>query len=258
MKTTAADKVFRALADPSRRRILDLVKASPGVTVSELAGSFDFTRYAVMKHLRILEDVGLIVPRRAGKTKELYLNAIPIQTIYDRWISRYSALWASQLTSLKYKLEKEEPTMGTKPQHLYVLYIGASTDKVWDALTNPELTVQYFHSTEIQSEFKAGSVIDYMVDDKEGGKRSVVSGKILEVDPGKRVMYTFKFEGNDDPPSTVTYEIEEAGEMSKLTVSHVFETENQTYKDTGEGWPAILSSLKSLLETGTALPMPPC
>ncbi len=257
MKNDAADKVFRALADPSRRRILDLVKSSPGMTVSELAGAFEFTRYAVMKHLRILEDVGLIVPRRAGKTKELYLNAIPIQTIYDRWISHFSALWAAQLTSLKYQLEKEKPIMGTNPQHLYVLYIGASTDKIWDALTNPELTVQYFHSTEIQSDFKAGSPIDYLVPDDAGGKKSVVSGKILEVDPGKRVMYTFSFAENDDPASTVTYEIEPAGDMSKLTVSHVFDTENETYKGTAQGWPAILSSLKSLLETGTALPMPP-
>ena len=101
MNRNLEDEVFKALADPNRRRILDLVKARPGITVSELAESFEFTRYAVMKHLRVLENTGLIVPQRAGRKKELHLNAIPIQTIYDRWISQYSALWASSLTSLK-------------------------------------------------------------------------------------------------------------------------------------------------------------
>jgi len=90
------------------------------MTVSNLTSHFPFTRYAVLKHLRVLEDAGLIVRRRNGKTKELYINAIPIQAVYDRWISHYSALWASRLTALKYKLEKEEPmTTETKlnPYH---------------------------------------------------------------------------------------------------------------------------------------------
>src|SRR5512134_2289600 len=94
------DPLFRALADPRRRRVLDILKARPGTTVGELTEEFEFSRFAVMKHLRILVETGLVVPRRAGRVKRLYLNAVPIQTIYDRWISQYSALWAVQLTSL--------------------------------------------------------------------------------------------------------------------------------------------------------------
>jgi uncharacterized protein YndB with AHSA1/START domain len=254
MKQNSADKVFRALADPNRRRILDLVKANPGITVSTLSDAFDFTRYAVMKHLKVLEAAEVIVPRRNGKTKELYLNAIPIQSIYDRWISQYSARWASQLTSLKYQLEQEELPMA-KHQQLYVLYIRTSVDKLWQALTDPQLTLQYFHNTEIVSDFEVGSSVDYMVKGEDGEKKSAVSGKVLSIEPNKQLVYTFKFSGNDDPPSTVTYDLEPHGDVTKLTVMHDFEEENDTFKGTSQGWPSILSALKTLLETGEPLPI---
>jgi uncharacterized protein YndB with AHSA1/START domain len=254
MKQVSADKVFRALSEPSRRKMLDLVKANPGITVGALSDAFDVTRYAVMKHLRVLEDAEIIVPRRNGKTKELYLNAIPIQTIYDRWISRYSARWASQLTGLKYQLEQEELPMANH-QQLYVLYIRTTADKLWQALTDPAQTVQYFHKTEIVSNFQVGSAIDYMVDGEGGKKRSAVTGKIVSVEPRKRLGYTFKFPGNEDPPSTVTYELEPQGDVTKLTVTHDFPEANDTFKGTSQGWPKILNALKTLLETGEPLPI---
>src|SRR3972149_6064439 len=140
MTEVADTKTFKALADPNRRMMLDLVKESPGMTVSDLTSHFHFTRYAVLKHLRVLEDAGLIVRRRNGKTKELYINAIPIQAVYDRWISHYSALWASRLTALKYELEKEESmTTETKLRQVYVLYIRTTPEKLWDAIVNPNV-----------------------------------------------------------------------------------------------------------------------
>jgi DNA-binding transcriptional ArsR family regulator len=256
MNRISEDDVFKALADPNRRRILDLAKARPGITVSELAESFEFTRYAVMKHLRVLENAGLIVPRRAGRKKELHLNAIPIQTIYDRWISQYSALWASSLTSLKYQLEKEETMTSPSPKQVYVLYIRTSADKLWNAITDPELTLQYFHNTEVQSEFSKGSTIDYMITGEDGQKKSAVTGKIVEVEPKRRLVHSFGFEGKDDPPSTVSYDVEEMGDVVKLTLIHEFESEDETFKGTSEGWPSILSGLKTLLETGEPLPKP--
>ena len=254
MKQDSADKVFRALADPSRRRMLDLVKATPGITVSALAEAFDFTRYAVMKHLKVLEDAEVIVPRRNGKTKELYLNAIPIQTIYDRWISQYSARWASGLNTLKYQLEEEELPMAN-PQQLYVLYIRTSADKLWQALTDPVMTKQYFHNTEIISDFEIGAAINYMTDGEGGQKNTAVTGKILEVEPTKKLVYTFNFSGNDDAPSTVTYDLEAQGDVTKLTVTHDFDKEDDTYRGTSQGWWPILSGLKTLLETGEPLPV---
>ena len=253
MKQDPADKVFRALADPSRRRILDLVKSTPGITVSALTEAFDFTRFAVMKHLRVLEDAEIIVPRRRGKTKELFLNAIPIQTIYDRWISQYSARWASGLTTFKYELEKENETMGTKPQQVYVLYIRTSVDKLWDAITNPETTLKYFHNTEVQSDWQAGSPINYMME-KDGEKTSVVTGEIVEIEPKKRLVHTFGFPSMPDAPSLVTYDIESQGDVAKLTVTHEFEAEDETFKGTSQGWPHIFSAMKTLLETGEPLP----
>ena len=101
------DAVFRALAHPDRRRMLDMLKHRPGMNVNELTDEFDFTRYAVMKHLKVLEEANLVVSRREGTARLLYLNAIPIQMIHDRWISEFSSLWAPALTGLKYNLENE-------------------------------------------------------------------------------------------------------------------------------------------------------
>ncbi|MDH3216473.1 MAG: SRPBCC domain-containing protein, partial [Candidatus Krumholzibacteria bacterium] len=217
--------------------------------------AFDFTRYAVMKHLKVLEDAEVIVPRRNGKKKELYLNAIPIQIIYDRWISQYSARWASQLTSLKYELEKEDSMSTPKPQQLYVLYIRTSPDELWDAITNPEMTAMYFHETEVRSDFQVGSTIDYLMKHESGDKKSAVTGEVLEIEPKKRLVHTFKFTGNEDPPSVVSYDIEAMEDITKLTVTHDFASETDTYKGTQQGWPRIFSGLKTLLETGRPLPI---
>ncbi len=99
------DAVFQALAHESRRRMLDLVKASPGMGVGTLASEFDVSRIAVMKHLRGLEDAGLIMSEKDGRTRRLYFNAVPIQMIHDRWTTEYSAYWSSSLTQLKYAAE---------------------------------------------------------------------------------------------------------------------------------------------------------
>ena len=252
------NKTFKALADANRRMMLDLVKEKPGMTVSELALHFSFTRYAVLKHLRVLEDAGLIVRRRNGKTKELYLNAIPIQAISDRWMSQYSARWASRLTALKYDLEKEEPvTTETKLQQVYVLYIRSTPERVWDAIVKPEMTRQYFYGTEIQSDLKVGSSLEYFMKNEQGENVSALTGKILEVVPGKKLVHTFSFPQNGDKPSRASYEIERFGDsdLVKLTVIHdEFDGETQTYKETSGGWPILLNSLKTLLETGEPLP----
>ena len=102
---THMDAVFQALAHESRRRMLDLVKASPGMGVGALATEFDVSRIAVMKHLRVLEDAGLIMSEKDGRTRRLYFNAVPIQMIHDRWTTEYSAYWSSSLTQLKYAAE---------------------------------------------------------------------------------------------------------------------------------------------------------
>ncbi len=105
LSDTDMNAVFQALAHDSRRRMLDLVKASPGIAVGSLAGEFDVSRIAVMKHLRVLEDAGLVISEKDGRTRRLYLNAVPIQMIHDRWTTEYSAYWGNSLTQLKYAAE---------------------------------------------------------------------------------------------------------------------------------------------------------
>ena len=102
------DAVFQALAHESRRRMLDIVKEEPGIGVGALAAEFDVTRIAVMKHLTVLEDAGLIISEKDGRTRKLYFNAAPIQMIHDRWTTEYSAYWAGQLTRIKYLAESKE------------------------------------------------------------------------------------------------------------------------------------------------------
>ena len=251
------DGVFKALADPSRRRMLDLLRARPGMTVGQLGEHFEFSRFAVMKHLRILEAVGLVVARREGRTKRLHLNPIPIQDIHDRWLSRYAAQWAASLASLKHTLEGEEPTMTeTTLKHVFVSYIRTTPDRLWQALTDPEQTPLYFHGTRVRSEFVPGSSIEYMLT-RDGETYAVVVGEILEAEPGQRLVHTFAFSRLDDPQTRVTYEIEALGGTVKLTVLHEgFEGETETYGDTRDGWPPILSGLKTLLETGEPLVIP--
>jgi DNA-binding transcriptional ArsR family regulator len=105
---TDDDRVFRALADPTRRFLLDLLFARDGRTLTELESELEMTRFGVMKHLRVLEEANLIVSRRSGREKLHFLNAVPIRQIHDRWIDKYTEYHASALSDLKAKLEDEQ------------------------------------------------------------------------------------------------------------------------------------------------------
>ncbi len=102
---TDDDLVFKALADPTRRFLLDLLFQRDGRTLTELESELDMTRFGVMKHLRVLEDAGLVVARRSGREKLHFLNPIPIQLIHHRWIDKYREHHASALLDLKNQLE---------------------------------------------------------------------------------------------------------------------------------------------------------
>jgi DNA-binding transcriptional ArsR family regulator len=103
------DQVFKALADPTRRFLLDLLFAREGRTLTELESELAMTRFGVMKHLRVLEDAGLVVTRRSGREKLHYLNPVPIRLIHDRWIDKYTEHRVSALTELKSALERPAP-----------------------------------------------------------------------------------------------------------------------------------------------------
>jgi DNA-binding transcriptional ArsR family regulator len=105
---TDDDQVFKALADPTRRLLLDLLFQRDGRTLKELESGQEMTRFGVMKHLKVLEDAGLVLTRRSGREKLHYLNAVPIRMIHDRWIDKYTEPRVSALLALKAELEKKE------------------------------------------------------------------------------------------------------------------------------------------------------
>jgi uncharacterized protein YndB with AHSA1/START domain/DNA-binding transcriptional ArsR family regulator len=247
----AGDDVFKALADPSRRLLLDSLFSLDGQTLGELSARLPgMTRFGVMKHLRLLEAAGLVTSRKLGREKLHYLNPVPIRLIHDRWISKYAEPWVGALADLKVNLEG---VTVDRPRHVFQVYIRTSPDQLWQAITDPSFTLRYFHRSRVESTWRADARVAYFIDDE-----LVVDGKVLHADPPRKLVTTWSFrrhpELRDDPPSRVTWEIEPLGETCKLTLVHDdFPSETQTFKSVGSGWPQVLSSLKSLLETGQAL-----
>src|SRR5436853_199649 len=123
------DEVFRALADPTRRSLLDQLFQEDGQTQSALEGRFGMTRFGVMKHLKQLEEAGLVVTKRRGREKLHFLNPVPIRPVHDRWVSKYAEPWASGLTGLKRQLE------GQQMEKVFEIYIKTTPERLWEAIT---------------------------------------------------------------------------------------------------------------------------
>ena len=147
-----------------------------------------------------------------------------------------------------------------KPTYVYVTYIQTTAEKLWKALTNPEFTQQYWFGIRFETDWRVGS--NFLAKNSDGTKH--LSGKILECDPPRRMSYTFLPKQSQDAkeePSRVVLTLEPVGEQVKLTVVHdQFPVGSKQLESVSNGWPMVLSGLKSLLETGKALaiPMPSC
>src|SRR5882757_3445008 len=126
------DEVFRALADPTRRSLLDELFREDGQTLSALEGRFEMSRFGVMKHLKQLEEAGLVVAKRRGREKFHFLNPVPIRLVHDRWVSKYAEPWAADLSDLKTRLEK---TM----EKVFEIYIKTTPERLWQAITDTEM-----------------------------------------------------------------------------------------------------------------------
>jgi uncharacterized protein YndB with AHSA1/START domain/DNA-binding transcriptional ArsR family regulator len=243
--------VFKALADPSRRLLLDSLFDEDGQTLGELSARLPgMTRFGVMKHLRILEGAGLVTSRKVGRERLHYLNPVPIRLMHDRWIGKYAEPWAGALAGLK---QHFDAAPSQRPRHVFQVYVRATPELVWQAITDPEFTVRYFRGARALSDWQAGDHLAYWI-----GSDLVVEGRVLDADPPRRLVTTWAFRRNpelrDDPPSRVTWEIQPVGEASRLTVVHDdFPGETRTFESVRSGWPLVLSSLKSLLETGEGL-----
>jgi uncharacterized protein YndB with AHSA1/START domain len=244
------DEVFKALADPTRRSLLDELFKEDGQTLSALEERLPMTRFGVMKHLKVLEEAGLVVTRRRGREKLHFLNPVPIRLVHDRWVSKYAEPWAATLSGLKTRLE--EKTM----EKVFEIYIKTTPERLWEAITDSELRQRYSFGVGISSDWTPGSRYQSV---HPGAGIAIAEGENLEVDPPRRLVQSFNALWSDDVKSEgtsrVTWEIEQVADSCRLTVTHDQLREGANDELYG-GWPMILSGLKTLLETGEELTTP--
>ena len=243
------EPVFKALADPTRRELLDELYRADGQTLAALAARFAMTRVAVAKHLRLLEAAGLVATRRHGREKLHHLNPVPIREVYERWVNKYTEAWAAGLVNLKRDME-------ASMDKVFEIYIGTTPERLWQAIVDPKTRARYQFGTRIDSDWASGS--SYRV--THGGAGTLMEGENLEVDPPRRLVQSFRAVWDDDVAaegtSRVTWEIEPVGgESCRLVVTHDQLRENADPHLYG-GWPMILSGLKTWLETGEELVTP--
>jgi uncharacterized protein YndB with AHSA1/START domain/DNA-binding transcriptional ArsR family regulator len=243
------ETTFRALADPTRRDLLDALFERDGQTLVALTAGRAMTRIAVAKHLRLLEEAGLVVSRRRGREKLHFLNPVPIRLIHDRWVSKYTEPWVAGLTGLKHELEESM-------EKVFEIYIRTTPERLWEAITDPGIRAKYHFGVGAHSDWATGSRYALR---HQSSDEPLAEGENLEVDPPRRLVQTMDVlwsdEARAEATSRVTWEIEAVGDSCRLTVTH-----DQLREDAPEeiygGWPMILSGLKTWLETGQQLTTP--
>jgi uncharacterized protein YndB with AHSA1/START domain/DNA-binding transcriptional ArsR family regulator len=254
------DEVFKALADASRRRLLDRLNEQNGQTLRELCAGLAMTRQSVSKHLAVLEAAELVTTVRRGREKLHYLNAAPINLISDRWLGRYAQERVRALADLKTSLEVA-PMVRT--DFVYTTYIKTTPQRLWQALTDPAFTRRYWGVT-FKTDWKKGSPMTW----EENGREIVDPAQVvLEAEPYRRLAYTWhtftpewaEGAGIDDATlariggerrSKVTFDLEPEDDLVKLTVVHDdFDPDSTVLEMVSQGWPRLLSDLKTLLET---------
>lgn len=260
---TLSDEVFKALADPSRRRLLDRLNERNGQSLRELCTGLEMSRQAVSKHLAVLESAGLIRVARHGRERRHYLDSGAITAIGDRWINRYHRGRTRALAGLKFALESSV----TDTEFVYTTYIHTTAEQLWRALQDPEFTSAYWGVT-----FASDWTVDAPMTWTENGAVSADPGqRVLICEPHRRLSYTWHAftpqwaaaNGIDEetrarlagePHSAVTFDLEPAEDgVVKLTVIHGRLDPNGILRDMIScGWPRLVSDLKTLLETARA------
>ncbi|MGC4749810.1 ArsR/SmtB family transcription factor [Micromonospora sp. DT201] len=271
------DEAFRALADPSRRQLLDRLNERNGQTLRELCAGLATTRQAVSKHLSVLEAANLVTTARRGREKLHYLNAAPINAIADRWLNRYDRERASALADLTAALERQPME---SPTFAYTTYVTTTPQRLWAALTEPAFTRRYWGGVALVSDWQIGSPVLWQ--DAPGDEPRDLGQRVLVAEPYRRLSYSwhgfqpehaehFGWSAEElaarlgERRSRVTFEIEPHGASAvRLTVIHDdFSPDSEMHRaisgqlDGSGGWPELLASLKTLLETGEPMPEPP-
>ena len=247
---SAVDDVFKALADPTRRGVLDELYQRDGQTLSELEGRLPMTRFGVMKHLRVLEGAGLVVTQRRGREKLHFLNTVPIRLIHDRWVSKFAEPWAASLSGLKQHLEERRCRKSSR----------STSRPTQSASGRPSPTTHRAAPIgSVSASPPTGPPARPMSPAALWSPTPIFQGENLEVDPPRRLVQSFNAQWSDDVKaagtSRVTWLIEPIGDSCKLTVTHDHLRDDANEQVYG-GWPQVLSGLKTLLETGEMLTTP--
>ncbi|MEV0459397.1 ArsR/SmtB family transcription factor [Catellatospora methionotrophica] len=258
----AMDDVFKALADPSRRALLDSLNARNGQTLRELCGGLDMARQSVSKHLAVLEEANLVTTVWRGREKLHHLNAEPINAIADRWIDRYHRGRVHVLADLKTSLEQQN-----MDEFVYTTFIRTTPRQLWQAITDPAFTERYWQVT-FDTDWQVGSTMTW---ERLGVVMADPAQVVLEAEPYTRLAYTWhtftpafakSVDLDEDlrrqlaaeQRSKVSFDLEQVGDLVKLTVVHDgFAPGSVLPGMVGQGWPHLLSDLKTLLETGRTM-----
>jgi len=247
------DSAFKALADPTRRLLLDRLRAQNGQTLRELCDRLDMARQSATQHLDVLMRANLVIVVRRGRERLHYLNPAPIHDIEQRWIAEFEKPRLRALDDIKNQAEE----YAMIPSYVYVTYIRANPEQVWRALTDADLTAQYWGHANV-SDWQPGSTWEHRRVDGSGAVDVV--GRVLEAEPPTRLVITFE----DAPeaalqrePSVVTFLVEPHQDIVRLTVTHENLPNEEMLNGISQGWPAVLANLKSMLETGDVLPQAP-
>lgn len=246
------DKVFKALADPTRRLLLDRLHENNGQSLGELCENVGMTRQAATQHLGLLETANLISTVRRGREKLHYLNPVPLHEMQERWIDKFERPRLRGLSALK---QKAETAMSSKPDFVYTIYIEATPEKVWECLTDEEATAACWGHRNV-SDWRVGSPWEHRRVDGSGVADLV--GTVVESTPPRRLVVTWAPPGEERPegPSQVTFDLKPHGATVQLTVTHENLRDDAERRRAAGGWSMVLSNLKTYAETGRPLPVP--
>jgi len=256
-ETSHIDAVFKALADPTRRLLLDRLRQQNGQTLGELCERLDMARQSATQHLDVLVRADLVTVVRRGRERLHYLNPAPIHDIEERWISGFEKPRLRTISAIKNRAEEYAMTEAATevPTYVYVTYIRARAEQVWQALTDADLTARYWGHANV-SDWNPGSIWEHRRTDGSG--RVDMVGRVVRVEAPTRLVITF---GEPGPAgvgaSVVTFLVEPHEDIVRLTVTHENLADRTALHEISHGWPAVLANLKSLLETGEALPQSP-
>ncbi|MCW2523669.1 MAG: ArsR family transcriptional regulator [Frankiales bacterium] len=245
----SVDLVFKALADPTRRSLLDELFREDGQTLTALEARLPISRFGVMKHLKLLEEAGLVLTRKRGREKLHFLNPVPIREVHDRWVSKYAEPWAATLSELKTRLERPM-------EKIFEIYIRTTPEALWAAITDGPTRAKFQFGMSVSSDWSEGSTFEM-----RGGSDAQLLGEgvNVEVDPPRRLVQRMTALWGEDVKAEgstrITWEIEPVADSCRLILTHD-ELRDGANDQLFGGWPMILSGLKTWLETGQLLTTP--